>query len=474
MVFFSYFLQFLGKLKSINLSSSVNLISTPDFSGVPRLELLNLAYCTNLVGLHPSIGQLSKLKILNLYFCTSLTNLPSLSAKMESLILGQTAIKKLPPIECLTALEILYLSNCSDLKCLPSNMDSLRSLKFLNLSGCSKLANLLENLWKIKCLERLDLSGISQLEEIELNAIGGLSSLEYLSLMSNNFVTLPATFSQLSKLEALDLSYCQKLRSVPELPSTTRYIRMEGCYSLEPIPELLGLNDLLRPCFFPLLCGYDESGGGVALTILSRYLQVISSLSLTLSLHLLNGISCVFFFFFFWVQGLFCQKTGYETATKRKEDGSKTEFQIIIPGYHVPRWLMHQSRGNSISVVLSPNWCNSWWMGFTLCAHFNTNSFRSGFRARVKAIGDMPHSQYVSECFFRRCSSYHHIWLLYLSRDDWFSTVGNGECSQIEVVFEESSDFGSSVLQCGVSLVYMQDMEVWYSRKTWNGSKCTM
>ena len=60
--------------------------------------------------------------------------------------------------------------------------------------------------------------------------------------------------------------------------------------------------------------------------------------------------------FYFWVQELFCQKTEYETATKRKEDGSETEFKIIIPGCLVPRWLTHKRWGNPISVVLSPNW----------------------------------------------------------------------------------------------------------------------
>ena len=165
------------------------------------------------------------------------------------------------------------------------------------------------------------------------------------------------------------------------------------------------------------------------------------------------------FFFLGEVQGLFCQKTGYEIATKRKEDGSKTEFQIIIPGSLVPRWLTHQSMGNSISVPLPPNWCNSRWMGFTLCALFNATVY-PGFRARVKAIGDMPHSQYVSQLFFRKCWQ-DHVWLLYLSRDDWFSTVGNGECSQIEVVFERDpgSIYFNNVGRCGVSLVYEQDME---------------
>ena len=135
---------------------------------------------------------------------------------MKSLLqlsLGRTAIEELPPssIECLTALEILDLNGCNYLKCLPSNMDSLRSLKFLNLFECSKLANLPKNLWKIKCLEALVLNEISQLQEIELNGIGCLSSLKYLSLSWNNFVTLPAIFSQLSKLETLNLCGCEKL-----------------------------------------------------------------------------------------------------------------------------------------------------------------------------------------------------------------------------------------------------------------------
>ena len=71
----------------------------------------------------------------------------------------------------------------------------------------------------------------------------------------------------------------------------------------------------------------------------------------------------------------------------------------------------------------------------------------------MKAIGDMPHSQYVSKFHFEYCAN-DNIWLLYLSRDDWFRTVGNGECSQIEVVFENGH-----AEQCGVGLVYEQDME---------------
>ena len=97
-------------------------------------------------------------------------------------------------------------------------------------------------------------------------------------------------------------------------------------------------------------------------------------------------------------------------------------------------------------------------MGFTLCAVFECETGHSGFSAHVKAIGDMPHSQYVSK-FHSGTYNEYQVWLLYLSRDDWFSTVGNGECSQIEVVFGNDSGSRCLVEQCGVSLVYEEDVE---------------
>ena len=105
-------------------------------------------------------------------------------------------------------------------------------------------------------------------------------------------------------------------------------------------------------------------------------------------------------------------------------------------------------------------------MGFILCALFNKEAdFTCGFRAFVKAIGDKPHSHYFFKEFYIGVCSGDHVWLLYLSRDNWLSTVGNGECSQIEVVYEYAPsslyhNFKNPVWQCGVSLVYEQDMEL--------------
>ena len=167
----------------------------------------------------------------------------------------------------------------------------------------------------------------------------------------------------------------------------------------------------------------------------------------------------------FWVQGLLCQKTVNETSTKRKEDEGEsiTEFQIIIHGFDIPSWLTHQSVGNSISIELPSNWCNCKWMGFAICASASASAsaskpIRIGIRARVIALGDTPQNNYVSKLLFGMMPCEDNIWLLYLSRDNWFATVGNGECSQIKVIFE-TDDSALHVWECGVNLLYEQDVD---------------
>ena len=88
----------------------------------------------------------------------------------------------------------------------------------------------------------------------------------------------------------------------------------------------------------------------------------------------------------FWVQGLLCHRTAYGTFSKREEDGSRTEFLIILPSYVI------QEMGNSISIELPSNWHNSKWIGFALrVSHpliFELLEFV--IRAHMIALGDMP------------------------------------------------------------------------------------
>ncbi|KAK4575959.1 hypothetical protein RGQ29_026779 [Quercus rubra] len=125
----------------------------------------------------------------------------------------------------------------------------------------------------------------------------------------------------LKSLEKLILCGCSKLKWLKKFPSTVRYINARFCFSLKPSPALVKLSSSSQPR--SQSCLYDESSSELVFTILYRYLQ-----------------------------GLLCCKTDYETCTKRKEDVTITEFQIIVCGFEIPSWLTHLSVGNSISMEL--------------------------------------------------------------------------------------------------------------------------
>lgn len=147
----------------MRLCHSKDLIGTPDLTGLPNLEEMDLRGCTRLCDIHPSLMLHKNLISLNLKDCTNLTILrnkiatirlrklvlsgcsklkkfPEIVGSMECLVelfLDGTAIEELPSsIQLLTGLILLNLENCTNLVGLPSSMDGLTSLRTLNLFGC--------------------------------------------------------------------------------------------------------------------------------------------------------------------------------------------------------------------------------------------------------------------------------------------------------------------------------------------------
>ena len=116
---------------------------------------------------------------------------------------------------------------------------------------------------------------------------------------------------------------------------------------------------------------------------------------------------------------------------------------------------------NSISIELPSNWYDSKWVGLTLWVSKLAGRSIYGIRAHVVAIGKMPQNHNAFELFTTRINvevktETHNNYLLYLSRDEWFATVGNGECSQIKVIFEGNELYDTKI---GVSLVYEKDVD---------------
>ena len=90
-----------------------NLIISPNFTGVPNLEKLVLAVCSNLHQLQPSIGNLKKLILLDLKQCKELRCLPDLTGVPN--------------------LEKLVLARCSNLRQVHPSVGNLKKLILLDL-----------------------------------------------------------------------------------------------------------------------------------------------------------------------------------------------------------------------------------------------------------------------------------------------------------------------------------------------------
>ncbi|XP_062019860.1 TMV resistance protein N-like [Rosa rugosa] len=153
-------------LKSLNLGICKFLVQSPDLSGSPKLEFLDLSRCERLKEVHSSVGSLEKLVHLNLQHCYKLERLPEKvnwrSLKdinldhcmrlesfpeivgemkyMTSLYLWGTGIKALPSsIGYLINLERLELRFCGNLTDLPCSIYELQNLKDVGLYDCPKL-----------------------------------------------------------------------------------------------------------------------------------------------------------------------------------------------------------------------------------------------------------------------------------------------------------------------------------------------
>ncbi|RVW59087.1 Disease resistance-like protein DSC1 [Vitis vinifera] len=154
------------------VSNSKFLMETPDFSRITNLEELVLDGCTNLCHLHSSLGRLRKLaflsvsnciklrdfpaiyklvslQTLDLSGCSNLQKFPDISQHMpclSKLYLDGTAITEIPAsIAYASELVLLDLTNCKELKFLPSSIPKLTLLRILTLSGCSKLGKFQQN-----------------------------------------------------------------------------------------------------------------------------------------------------------------------------------------------------------------------------------------------------------------------------------------------------------------------------------------
>ncbi|KAL5778622.1 hypothetical protein ACOSQ2_009359 [Xanthoceras sorbifolium] len=178
------------ELKTIKLSYSCNLISTPDFTCIPNLEKLNLEGCTGLREIHSSVGFLKWLTV-------------------------------------------LHLNNCENLVRFLSNLCDLKSLQILNLHNCNLSEGMIPNdLGSLICLEELDLSRNNFVSLPE--SISQLPKLTRLCLNESHMLRwLPKLPPEIYFLEAEDCTSLETISSAEKRSTSSEStLYFLNCYKL--------------------------------------------------------------------------------------------------------------------------------------------------------------------------------------------------------------------------------------------------
>ncbi|XVF04212.1 hypothetical protein REPUB_Repub05bG0062900 [Reevesia pubescens] len=455
----------LKSLKLLNLRNCKSLRSLPAKIGMESLEKLILSGCSNLQRVPEIDGEMKDLR---------------------DLYLDGTSIKELPSsIGYLSGLVLLNLKDCKNLSRLPNSIDGCKCLKTLNLSGCSKLENLPGNLYQVEYLEELDLSetaigelqsfsfqfknlkvlslngckpgsaskllpnfpsrfrtltlpplsGLSSLTKLKLcdlnlgegaipSDICCLSSLKFLYLGGNNFVSLPASNFQFSKLYYLDLTDCRLLKSLPALLTSVEKVVINGCASLEVIanpPEIH--NSFGCPMILGINC-YRLAENNNAIKLLKRHLKAFAS--------------------------------------------TKSVFQIGLPGSEIPEWFSRQRDESSIGIPLPPNFqTDSRCMGVAFCCVLVPAS--NNFIICKARIGGYTYgsSEFSGQFILHGKNSQKvmndHLLIIYASWEEIFCAYGGpGNLDinqQYSMMFYLPRGQDVWVKKCGIQIVYEKDLE---------------
>ncbi|GJW78976.1 Toll/interleukin-1 receptor domain-containing protein [Tanacetum coccineum] len=209
----------LPHLKVLQLHHMNNLVSTPDFDGLPSLQKLEITWCHKLEEIHPSLGNLKTLKYIRV---------------------DRSNLKKFPKIDHMKKLETLFISCYRDDFEIPEIQSDMENLAQLSLTSYSMQLVFFSSVAAVHCPNLISLQ--VKLQNYNLSGL-------------NHFLKLDFNLSKLSVLVHLDLSYCNWLEILPEFPSSLSIFVAKGCNRLTDI------GDVNRNCKW--LCQVSVIKGGV-------------------------------------------------------------------------------------------------------------------------------------------------------------------------------------------------------------------
>ncbi|XP_039168687.1 disease resistance protein RPV1-like [Eucalyptus grandis] len=250
-------LLFIDKtIGNLKILKSLNIKSTPIFKlpeGMGSLDNLKelLVDKTSIRHLRFIRGSMQKLKTLSASSCKNLAEISKSIGCLRSLsylALDKSIIPGLPnSVTLLEGLAELSLRDFRQITALPDSIGMLKSLQKLDLSN-TRIKVLPESIKNLDRLEVLRMNntpistfpkGIANLGKLQLITfsdcwsmngeilcdISGLSSLRILELSGTLISSLPKSICLLSHLHTLHLLCCDKLQTLPKLPSSLVSLR---------------------------------------------------------------------------------------------------------------------------------------------------------------------------------------------------------------------------------------------------------
>ncbi|XP_024636988.2 disease resistance protein RPV1 [Medicago truncatula] len=220
--------KMLENLKILNLSHSLNLTETPDFSYMPNLEKIVLKGCPSLSTVSHSIGSLHKLLLINLTDCTGLRKLPKSIYKLKSL-------------------ETLILSGCSKINKLEEDLEQMESLKTL-IADKTAITKVPFSIVRLKSIGYISFRGFE-----------GFSRDVFPSLIrswlspSNNVISLVqtsesmsslGTFKDLTKLRSLCVECGSELQLTKDVARILDVLKATNCHKLEESATSSQISDM--------------------------------------------------------------------------------------------------------------------------------------------------------------------------------------------------------------------------------------
>lgn len=198
-------LRYLERLVLVSsLEEPISLEELPaEFCSLKLLKALVLTKCSEIKSLPERFGNLTNLEHINLSGCRKLERFPGSFGK-------------------LTRLKHLDLSGCWKLTISNITLEYITTLEYLNLSDCEQIQVLPPQVARQRSLKHLDLRG-TNLKDLP-SSVGDLSNLETLEVGNLLLETLPASLSQLMKLNKFTSFRCPELKCLPHFRHLTELI----------------------------------------------------------------------------------------------------------------------------------------------------------------------------------------------------------------------------------------------------------